>query len=184
MKRSLVWVRRANVTKATVGTSADTAAVTSLRNDSVVQTQGGVSYPGLPNEFTVVRFLAWLSGEEQDSGAGILTNPLMPVFGVRVAGREELEELIADAGFRAESGPAQDYQADWMVWAPVPLDNYNESTGSVDVHRGKLVLDIRASRRVDSLSEDIGIFLQTESSALTTTTRSLRISYAALCMTG
>lgn len=183
MARNRVWVRGKG-TKTVVGASTDVAGVQSLRTTLFAGSVAQGASPGftLPSEFTVVRFLAWLSGEELNTAAGLLSNPFDPVFGVRVGGIEEYEELVADAVFRAESGPTQDPQADWMVWAPVQLDNIAVPAEG-DIFRGKLMVDIRSARRIDSASDDLLLFGSHESSAITTSTRSIRWSYAALCLT-
>lgn len=180
-----LWVR-SSISLTVVGTSANTASVNSLRDASATTTASGAAQLGLPNEFTVVRFLAWAQYESLDTAAGLLSNPPAGIVGVRVGGKEEIEEMIADTAFRAESGPVQDPLSDWLLWGPTHAAQgvaANVGTGSTtDVFIGKEMFDIRSARRVDGLSEDIAIMLQVPVASLATTTQSMRLSYAALCI--
>lgn len=176
-----VWVR-SQLSKVVSGTSADTASVTSLRDASLTTTASGALQLGLPNEFTVVRFLAWVQVTQTDTAAGLLVNPQPGIIGVRVAGKEEIEELAADAAFRAESGPFQDGQSDWLLWGPTYPANGIGVEGTAEALVGKEMFDIRSARRVDSLGEDIALFLQSAGNVQATTTFAMRASFAALCV--
>lgn len=178
-----IWIRNPSFTKTIVGTSTDTAAVQSLRENSQTNTAVGLTlYVGLPQEFTVVRFLAWVQATVQDSGAGLVTNPNPGLIGVRVSSKEEIEEAAGDAGFRAEIGPVQDPLGDWLLWGPVMAANGAVVEGTTEAVFGKAMFDIRSARRVDGLTEDLAVMLQFPAAALSTTTQSIRASFAALCV--
>lgn len=182
-RSSKVWVRNPSQSLTVIGTSTDTAAVQSLRENSIVTTAVSTTLQvGLPNEFTVVRFLAWAQLTADDSGAGLVSNYPAGIIGVRVASKEEIEEMAGDAGFRSETGPVGDVNGEWMLWGLVYAANGGFTTGAQEVQVGKEMFDIRSARRVDGLTEDVVISLQMPVSALTTTTRSLRVSWAALCV--
>lgn len=175
-----VWVRQ-NFLGTAVGTSGDTTRLFGLRDASAVITANGATTL-LDSEFTVIRFMGHWQVDVVDSGAGVVSNPAPVVFGGRVAGSEELEELIADPLFRAESGPLQDPMADWLFWNPAFAGNSGYVDGAVNGFIGKGMFDVRSARRVDARREDFGVMAQFTQSALTTTTQSFRLSWAALCL--
>lgn len=181
-KSKKMWVRSTSFASSVVGTSLDNARVQSLRDASITNSVLGVTQFGLPNEFTVVRFLGWWQVESTDTAAGVVTNPAPCYFGARPAGTEEIEEMSADANFRTESGPQSDPLEDWMFWNPAFPANAAFGTGTQETFIGKGSFDIRSSRRVDSFKGDIAIMAQFPVSSLTTTTQSFRLSWAALCI--
>lgn len=155
-----------------------------MREASILVTPvSSTLYVSLPEEFTVVRFLAWASVTQTDTAAGLLANPPAGVIGVRVASKEEIEEMQANTAYRAESGPVQDPLADWYLYGPVFPASGVGVEGTAEAFVGKESFDIRSARRVDGASEDMIIMLQFPVGLVATATQTMRMNWAALCVT-
>lgn len=179
-----LWVRRANFNLTVTGVHTGSAAVQSVRETANVLSAGGVAQPGLPQEFTVVRFMASWQYQMVDTSAAVLSNYPAAVVGVRTAGVEELEEMTANTAFREESGPAQDPMADWMAWNPMHAGQGVASVAAQwEMLTGKGTMDVRSARKVDGLRDDIGVFIQLPPNALLSgLTVSVNLAWAALCI--
>lgn len=183
-RRQKVWVRQTSFSASFPATTVEGASVVSMRGASTVTTGTGAVVTGLPNEFTVVRLIGHWTVEHfaATAAAGTTNNPPV-VFGFRVAGAEEIEEMIADIGFRSESGPSSDPMADWMAWVPGYADNpsgFDANASEITV--GKGMFDLRAARRVDGLREDIAVMMQATGTVPTGMITSARLSWSALCL--
>lgn len=179
-----IWVRNSNFVLSAPAGSVQLAAVSSLRAASAVTTGFGTAQLGLPQEFTCVRLIGhwYLEYFANPASAGV-TNNLLVFFGARVAGAEELEEMLADPNFATESGPAADPMADWMAWVPMYADNPSGfDVNATEIIAGKGMFDLRAARRVDGLREDLLISLQQLGTTPTGMVISARLSLAALCV--
>lgn len=183
-RRNRVWVRRTNQAASFPAGTTDGANVLSLRDVSTTTTAGGLPMTGLSEEFTVVRFIGHWYVEHFAAGAGAGTTSNPPVvFGARVAGAEEIEEMVVDSAFRIESGPALDPMADWMCWVPMYADNPSGfDANASEITAGKGMFDLRAARRVDGLREDIALMFQASGTVPTGMITSVRVSWAALCL--
>lgn len=176
-----IWVREPNFPLTAVGATTGAAAVRSLRDRANVLTAGGVAQPGLPQEFTVVRFMAWWQYQVIDTNAATVIGNLPACIGARVAGTEEIEELAANTPYREENGPLQDPETDWMFWHPcyAGMGGFS-SVANTEVVTGMGHIDIRSARRVDSLRDDFAVYLQLPVNGVANINQSLQVSYAAL----
>lgn len=184
--RSKTWIRSAGTSVAAIAgqvTRAD--VISSVRQTSLVNLPITGTQLGLPNEFTVIRLLGWWQLEHfaTTAAAGTTNNP-PAIIGVRTAGAEEIEEMVADNAFATESGPVLDPMADWMAWVPCYTDSATGfDANASELFTGKGHFDIRSSRRVDGLRDDIVIMAQFQGTVPTGMRSDLRLSWAALCLT-
>lgn len=183
--RQKVWIRSAGVSaSATAGAVNDADVHASVRQSSLVNLPITGTQLGLPGEFTVIRLLGWWQLEHfaVTAAAGTTNNPPC-IVGVRTAGSEEIEEMVADNAFAIESGPVLDPMADWMAWVPCFADNATGfDANASELFSGKGHFDIRSARRVDGIRDDIVIMSQFQGTVPTGMRSDFRLSWAALCL--
>lgn len=183
-RRRKVWVRSSSQTLTAPAGSSNLVSVQSLRQNSLVSLPITGTFTGLSEEFTVVRLIGhwYLEHFANPASAGTTNNPPC-IFGVRVAGVEEIEEMAGDPNFALESGPSGDPMADWMAWVPCYADNPSGyDVNATEITAGKGMFDLRAARRVDGLREDIALLAQMQGTVPTGMISSYRISWQALCL--
>lgn len=179
-----VWIRVPSFSVSSPAAGVNTAAVSSLRSASFVNTAGGTPLAGLPNEFTVVRTIGHYYVEHFASPAasGTTNNPAV-FFGARVSSAEEIEEMIADPNFAVESGPSQSPMDDWFAWVPMYADNPSGfDVNASEITAGKGMFDLRSARRVDALRGDVAFMLQTLGTTPAGMVISARVSLSFLCI--